>query len=197
MKTVGWYIKGDFLSQLSKKETIIFFQVLRITNSLEFWARMHLMIKGEQNKVFEERNQMELCFAMISFYKESTKEFDRNLAEGLLNMNLSKTLSLKISEYKAWLENWKQDEYLQVVHRIRNKLRFHLESSIYDKYIKEGNKSKDLMIGISIGEQFKDFLYKEPYSFEFQYIAESVPATVRKDKINWIQKKRQKKPVNL
>lgn len=189
MKTIGLYIKGDFLSRMSKKDTIILFQIMRIMNSLEFWMRLHLVIPKEQNKVFEERNRMELYFAMISFYKESTKEFGRNLAKGLLNMNLSKSLSLKVSEYNAWLENWKQDEYLQVVHRIRNYLRFHMKSSIYDKYIKDGNKSEDLLVGVAIGEQYKDFLFTEPYSFEFSYIAEIVPDSVGEDKINWIQKR--------
>jgi len=189
MKTTGLYIKGDFLSRLSKRETIIFFQVLRITNSLEFWLRMHLVIKEEKNRVFEERNRMELYFAMISFYKESTKEFGRNLVKGLLNMNLSESLNLEISQYKAWLDNWEQDEYLQVVHRIRNELRFHLGSSIYEKYIKEGNKSEDLLIGIATGEQYKDFLYTEPYTFELSHIAENVPDSIEEDKINWIQKK--------
>ncbi|MFC1677635.1 hypothetical protein ACFL3G_11320 [Planctomycetota bacterium] len=142
--------------------------------------------------MFEERNQMELYFAMISFYKESTKEFGRNLVKGLLKMNLSKPLSMKVSKYNAWLENWKQDEYLQVVHRIRNDLRFHVGSSIYDKYIKEGNESEDLLVGVAIGEQYKDFLYTEPYTFEFEHIFEIVPASAGsagEDKMNWIQKR--------
>jgi hypothetical protein len=125
---------------------------------------------------------------MIGSYKESTKEFSNNLANGLLNMNLSETVKQKISQYKAWLENWKQDEYLQVVDRIRNDLRFHVKSSIYDKYIKDGDKSEDLLIGVAIGEQYKDFIYTEPYTFEFLHIAEIVPDNAG-DKINWIQKK--------
>ena len=192
MKTTGLYIKGDFLSQMSKKDTIILFQIMRILNSLEFWMRLHLVIPKEQNKVFEERNRMELYFAMISFYKESTKEFGRNLAEGLLNMNLSKSLSLKVSEYNAWLKNWKQDEYLQVVHRIRNDLRFHVGSSIYDKYIKDGNRSEDLLVGVVDGERYMDFIFTEPYTFEFAHISEIVPDSAGKDKIdkiNWIQER--------
>lgn len=189
METIGLYIKGDFLSRMPKKETIILFQILRITNTLEFWIRLHLIIKEEQNKVFEFRNKIELYFTMISFYKESTKEFCNNLSDDLLKMNLSKGLTLKISEYKAWLINWKQDEYLQVVDRIRNDLRFHVKSSIYDKYIKDGDKSEDLLIGISVGKQYKDFLYTEPYTFEFSHIAEIVPVSSGEDKIGWIQKK--------
>jgi len=189
METTGLYIKGDFLSRMSKKETVIFFQILRITNSLEFWSRLHLVIKEEQNKVFEERNRMELYFTISSIYKELTKEFCNNLADDILNMNLSKDLSLKVSEYKAWLLNWKQDEYLQVVDRIRNDLRFHMKSSIYDKYIKDGDKSEDLLVGIAIGEQYKDFLYIEPYTFEISHIAEIVPASAGEDKIGWIKKR--------
>ena len=60
-KAIGLYIKGDLLSSMSKKETIIFFQILRIINSLEFWMRLHLRIKKEQNPVFGLRNRIELC----------------------------------------------------------------------------------------------------------------------------------------
>ena len=128
MKATGLYIKGDLLSRMSKKETILLFQIFRIINSLEFWLRLHRVIKKEQNEVFEERNRIELYFAMISIYKESTKEFCNNLADDLLNMSISEAVSQKVLEYKAWLENWKQDEYLKVVDRIRNCLRFHLDS---------------------------------------------------------------------
>ena len=177
---------------MSKEETIIFFQILRITNSLEFWTRLFLVMPKEQNKIFEERNQMELYFAIISFYKETTKEFSRNLVKGLLKMNLSEPLSLKITEYNTWLKNWKQDEYLQVVNRIRNDLRFHVGSSIYEKYIKEGNESEDLLVDVVIGEQHKDFLYTEPYTFEFEHIFEIVPVSAGstgEDKMDWIQKR--------
>ena len=186
MKTTGLYIKGDLLSRMSKKETIIFFQILRIINSLEFWMRLHLIIEKEQNPVFEHRNRIELYFAMISSYKESTKEFCNHLADGLLNMNLSEAVRQKVSEYKEWLENWKQDEYLQVVDRIRNCLRFHMESCIYDKYIKDGNQSEDLLVGIAVGERVMDFLFTEPYTSELSYIAEIVPDNVGGDKIDWV-----------
>ena len=188
-KAIGLYIKGDLLSRMSKKETIILFQVLRIINSLEFWMRLHFVIKEEQNNVFEERNRIELYLAMISIYKESTKEFCNNLADGLLNMNLSEAVSRKVSEYKAWLDNWKQDEYLQVVDRIRNCLRFHMKSCIYDKYIKDGNQSEDLLVGIAVGERVMDFLFTEPYTSELSYIAEIVPDSVGKDKIDWIHQR--------
>lgn len=188
MKPTGLYIKGDFLSRMSKKETIILFQIFRIINSLEIWIRFHHVIKKEKNEVFELRNRIELYFALISSYKESTKEFCNNLADGLLNMNLSEDVSRKVSEYKVWLEDWKKDEYLQVVDRIRNCLRFHMKSCIYDKYIKEGNKSGDILVGYAIGERYMDFLYTEPYTLELSYIAEIVPdsVSVGKDKIDWI-----------
>lgn len=188
-KVIGLYIKGDLLSSMSKKETIIFFQILRIINSLKFWLRLHHVIKKEQNKVFEERNRIELHFAMISTYKESIKEFCINLADGLLNMNLSEDVRRKVSEYKLWLENWKRDEYLQVVDRIRNCLRFHMKSCIYDKSIKEGNQSKDLLIGIAVGLRVMDRLFTEPYTSELSYIAEIVPDNVGEDKINWVIKR--------
>jgi hypothetical protein len=181
-KTTGLFIKKDFLSRMSKKETIIFFQILRIFNSLEFWMRLPLIIKKEQNKVFEERTRIELCFALISFYKESAKEFCINLADGLLNMKLSEAVRQKVSEYKAWLENWRQDEYLQVVDRVRNCLRFHMKSCIYDECINDGNQSKDLLVGIYDGK----LVFTEPYTSELSYIAEIVPNSVGKDKIDWI-----------
>ena len=187
-KAIGIYLKGESLSLMSKKETIILFQILRIINSLEFWIRLHLIIKKEQNPVFEQRNRIELYFAMISSYKESTKEFCNHLADGLLNMKLSEAVRQKVSEYKVWLDNWKQDEYLQVVDRIRNDLRFHMKSCIYDKYIKDGHQSKDILVGYAIGERIMDFLYTEPYTSELSHIAEIVP-DVAGDKINWIQKK--------
>jgi hypothetical protein len=185
-KVIGLYIKGDLLTRMSKKETIILFQILRIINSLEFWIRLHLVIKKEQNAVFECRNRIELYFAMISIYKESIKEFCNNLSDGLLNMNLSKDLSRKVSKYKVWLENWKQDEYLKVVDRIRNDLRFHIKSCIYDKCIKDGNQSKDVLVGIAVGERVMDFIFTEPYTPEFSYITEIVPDSVGGDKIDWI-----------
>ena len=188
-KAIGLYIKSDLLSRMSKRETIIFFQILRIINSLEFWMRLHLIIKKEQNDLFQFRNRIELYFAMISSYKESTKEFCNNLADGLLNMDLSEPVRQKISQYKAWLGKWKQDEYLQVVDRIRNCLRYHMDSCIYDKCIKDGIQSEDVLIGIAVGERVMDFVFTEPYTSEFSYIAEIVPENAGEDKISWIQKR--------
>lgn len=188
-KAIGLYIKSDLLSRMSKRETIIFFQILRIINSLEFWMRLHLIIKKEQNDLFQFRNRIELYFAMISSYKESTKEFCNNLADGLLNIDLSEPVRQKISQYKAWLGKWKQDEYLQVVDRIRNCLRYHMDSCIYDKCIKDGTQSEDVLIGIAVGERVMDFVFTEPYTSEFSYIAEIVPENAGEDKISWIQKR--------
>ena len=64
-----------------------------------------------------------------------------------------------------------------------------MKSCIYDKYIKDGNESKDLLVGVADGEQVMDFVFTEPYTFEFQYIAEIVPDSVGEDKINWIQER--------
>jgi hypothetical protein len=169
-KATGLYVKSDLFSRMSKQETIIFFQILRIINSLEFWMRLNLVIKKEQNPVFEHRNRIELDFAMISSY-------------------LSELVRQKISEYKVWLENWKQDEYLQVVDRIRNCLRFHMDSCIYDKCIKDGNQSEDVLIGVAVEEPVMDFIFTEPYTSEFSYIAEIVPDNIEEDKIDWIRKR--------
>ncbi|NIA07231.1 MAG: hypothetical protein GWP14_06285 [Actinobacteria bacterium] len=189
-QTVGLYIKADFFSRIPKEEIVIFFQILRIINSLEFWLRLHLVIEKEQNNLFEFRNRIELYFAMIGAYKESSKEFCNNLATGLLDMKLSEPVSQKITEYKAWLDNWKQDEYLQVVDRIRNCLRFHMDSRIYDKYITDGkNETKDRLIAVAFGDRAGDLLFTEPYTFEFSYIAEIVPVAADEDKIDWILKR--------
>jgi len=189
MKTTGVYIKGEFLSRMSKKETVVLFQILRISNSLEFWMRVLVLIPKEQNKLFEFRNRMELYFVLISIYKESIKEFSNHLAAGLLEMNLSEDLKRNISEYTEWLSSWKENEYLQIVDRIRNCLRFHMKPCIYEKYIKDGNKSKDLLVGVADGDRFMDFLFTEPYTVEFSYIAEIVPDIDGKDKIDWIQER--------
>jgi hypothetical protein len=185
---IGLYLKGDFLSKLPKKKMITLFQVLRIINSLEFWLRLLLRIKNEKSDVFNFRNRMEIYFAMICSYKESTKEFSKELAKDLLEMNLSEAVCREISEYSDWHNNnRKQDEYLLVVDRVRNYLRSHLKSCIYDNSIKEGNMCNDLMIGYAIGNRVMDFVFIEPYTFEFQYIAEIVPEGTGKDKLNWIQ----------
>jgi hypothetical protein len=125
---------------------------------------------------------------LISLYKEATKEFCQSLADELLSMNLSATLDQRISEYKAWLGSWRQDEYLQVVDRVRNCVRFHMRSSIYDRSVRDGDASDDLLIGYAVGERYIDFLYTEPYTHELSYIAETVPESVAagQDKILWI-----------
>ena len=124
---------------------------------------------------------------MISLYKESVKEFCHDLADGLLGMNLPAEIGQRISEYKAWLEDWKHDDYLLVVDRIRNCVRFHFRPSIYDKSVRDG-KSEDLLIGYAIGERYMDFLYTEPYTHELSYVAEIVPDGVAagQDKIMWV-----------
>ncbi len=186
-QTIGLYIKSDFFSRTPKKEIVAFFQILRIINSLEFWPRLGLAIEKDTNNLLQFRNTIELYFAMIAIYKESIKEFCNNLANGLLSMGLSEAVSQEISELKRWLDNWKQDEYLQVVDRIRNCLRFHLDPCIYDNYIKDGgDESKDLLVGVAVGERAEDFFFTEPYTFEFSYIAEIVPAASDEEKIDWI-----------
>ncbi len=187
MKTIGLYLKRDFLSQMSEDETVVLFQIFRITNALEYWLRLHLLIPKEKNNVFELRNRIELHFALISIYKESIKEFDNNLAKKLLDNNLPDDLKQHISDFTEWLSNWKSDDFLQVVDRIRNHLRYHLKSNIYKDYIKEGDASKDLLFGIADGSSYMDFLLTEPYSFEFSYVAEIVPDIPGKNKIDWIK----------
>jgi hypothetical protein len=186
-KPMGLYVKVEFLSQLSREELILLYQLFRIINSLEVWLRFHHIINKEDNAVFEFRNRIELHFILISLYKEAIKEFCHSLAGGLLSMNVSAAVSQRISEFKARLENWKQDEYLRVVDRIRNCLRFHLRSSIYDKSVRDGNASEDLLIGYAIGGRYTDFLYMEPYTHELSYIAETVPERIPtgQDRIQW------------
>ena len=188
MEPMGLYVKREFLSRLSKKELVLVLQLFRIINSLEVWLRFHYVAEDDPNDMFNFRNQIELHFVLISFYKESIKEFCNSLADGLLDMNLTVAMKQRISEYKVWLDNWKQDEYLQVVDRIRNHLRFHMRSSIYDKSIQEGTCSEDMLIGYAIGERYMDFLYTVPYTYELSYIAEAVPDSIDpgKDKILWI-----------
>jgi hypothetical protein len=188
MKPIGLYVKAEFLSRLSREELILLYQAFRIINSLEIWQRFHHVVSKEANGLFEFRNRIELHFMLISLYKEATKEFCNSLADGLLSMNLSVALGQRISEYKAWLDNWRQDAYLQVVDRIRNCVRFHMRSSIYDTSVTDGNASDDLLIGYAVGERYIDFLYTEPYTHELSYIAEIVPESIApgQDKILWI-----------
>jgi hypothetical protein len=138
--------------------------------------------------VFDFRNRMEIYFAMICSYKESTKEFSNDMAKDLLKMNLSAAVCREISEYSEWLtNNWRQDEFLKVVDRIRNCLRSHFKSCIYDNSIKEGNKSNDLMVGYAIGNRVMDFIFVEPYTYELKYVFEIVPDHVGNNKMKWIQ----------
>jgi hypothetical protein len=189
MKTIGLYLKKEFLSQMSKDEVTVLLQIFRITNALDFWLRLHLLIPEEKNKLFETRNRIELHFALISIYKESIKEFDNNLAKKLLDMSLTDDLKKHISEFTEWLSSWKSDDFLQVVDRIRNHLRYHLKSNIYKDCIKEGTASEDLLFGIADGNRYMDFLLIEPYSCEFSYVAEIVPDIPGENKIDWIKDK--------
>jgi hypothetical protein len=188
MEPMGLYAKREFLSRLSRKEYVLFLQMCRIINSLEVWLRLYHLAGEESNDVFAFRNRIELHFVLISLCKEATKEFCHGLADGLLSMGLSTMVTQRISEYKEWLNKWKGDEYLRVVDRVRNDLRFHMRSSIYDRSIRDGEASEDLLIGYAIGEHYMDFLYTEPYPHEFSHIAEIVPDSVAagKDKIAWI-----------
>jgi len=189
MEPMGLYVKSEFISRLSRERYILLLQVCRIINSLETWLRFHHVVAKESNEVFAFRNRIELHFVLISLYKEAVKEFCHGrLADGLLSMGLSATVTRRISEYKVWLDNWKQDEYLRVVDRVRNDLRFHMRSSIYDKSVRDGEASEDLLIGYAIGERYMDFLYMEPYPHEFSHVAEIVPDSVAvgRDKIAWI-----------
>ena len=133
----------------------------------------------------------ELLFTLISIYKEATKAFSNQLLAGLLSMKLSEDTKGHISEYNNWLLTWKEDDYLQVVHNVRNSLCFHFDPKIYDKYIKEGEASKDLLFGIADGERWMDILYTEPSSVELNFIADIVPDGVAEgqDKIDWIWNK--------
>lgn len=188
MEPMGLYVKSEFISRLSREEYILLLQLCRIINSLETWLRFHHVVGKESNELFAFRNRIELHFMSISLYKEAVKEFCHGLADGLLTMGLSPTVTQEISEYKAWLDKWKDDDYLRVVDRVRNDLRFHMRSSIYDRSVRDGEVSEDLLIGYAIGERYMDFLYMEPYPHEFSHVAEIVPDSVAigQDKIAWV-----------
>ena len=189
MKPVKLYIKADYFSKLPKKHVVTLYQVFRIINNLEFQIRSYLAMSKEQDQMFQLRNQLEYFFGIMSSYKEATKEFGNNLANDMLEMDLSESLRGDISEYNSWLDTWETDPYLQVVDRVRNCLRFHFKTSIYDNSIKDGNQSEDLMIGYAIGDTYMDFMYTEPYSMELQYICESVPSEIGRgqESIDWIK----------
>ncbi len=188
MEPMGLYVKSEFISRLSREEYILLLQLCRIINSLETWLRFHHVVGKESNELFAFRNRIELHFVSISLYKEAVKKFCHGLADGLLTMGLSPTVTQEISEYKAWLDKWKDDDYLRVVDRVRNDLRFHMRSSIYDRSVRDGEVSEDLLIGYAIGERYMDLLYMEPYPHEFSHVAEIVPDSVAigQDKIAWV-----------
>jgi len=186
MKTTGLYLNSEFLSQQSKKETILFLQMLRIARSLRFWIRLQTTLPKEENSVFHIHKRLELLFVLISIYKESIKEFSNYLVSNLLAMDLSKDLKCRISDYNRWLSTWVEDKFLVVVDKIRNCLCFHLDRKIYEKYINEGITSNDLLIGIADRDPYTEFLFIEPSTIELNFIADIVPDTVNQDKIDWI-----------
>lgn len=165
--------------------------MLRIVRALRFWMCMHVKLPEEENSVFQTNNRLELLFTLISIYKEATKSFSNQLLAGLLSMSLSEDMKGCISEYNSWLLTWKEDDYLVVVHNVRNCLCFHFDPKIYNKYIHEGETSEDLLFGIADGERWMDVLYIEPSSIELNFIADAVPDSVAEgqDKIDWIWNK--------
>lgn len=184
----GLYIKSELLSRLSKKETIVLFQMLRIVRSLHFWMRLHAVIPEEENPVFRENNCLELLFTLIGIYKESARVFDRHVNE-LLSMELSDEMKVRLSEYSKWLSTYNEDEYLKVVTKVRNSVSFHFDEKIYKEYVNEGITTQDLLFGIARSERWMDVLYTEPSSVVLDFIADVIPDVEGQDKIGWLRNK--------
>jgi len=183
------YLKKEFISQATKEQYITLVQLMRMSNQLEFWMGLYKAAPKEKGPVFEHKHEIEIDFMIICCYKEATKVFCKEMCGALLQMNLSDQLKHELSEYKTWLDNYKNDRFLKVVEKIRNDLRFHLKKDIYKGYVKDGEHHADSHIGYTIGDTYEDSFYVEPYKIELEYLVDSVPneaCSDRDKRFTWI-----------
>ncbi len=187
MKNFGLYLKKEYLTSLSKKQLKLLMQEIRILNSLEFWLRLRIMLKDEKSNIFSTRNTIELVFTTISVFNEAIKEYTNKMVPDLLKENLSQELKEKIVETKNRFDNYKNDDFLKVVHMIRNSIVFHMSSSVYDEFIGEGVAKEDMLLGIGLSEKIIDFCYVEQYTFIFNKIVKEIPKNIDPiDFLDWI-----------
>jgi hypothetical protein len=191
MKHIGLFLRKERIDQLSKRELINYFQMLRIINSLQYWLRIQVKINKDYDKLFDLRNSIELCFIRIGMFKESLKIFFRDIEPTIDEKYIHKEIKNKLDILKKRVENRKTDDFLRVVDYMRNDISFHFKDSIYSDSITEGGNTKeDLLFGYAVGETYDEFIFLEPYSIVLKYIADHLPENVdKKDVFNWIDKK--------
>ena len=187
MENFGLYLNKEYLTSLSKKQLKLLMQEIRILNSLEFWLRLRINLKDEKNKIFSIRNTIELVFTTVSIFNEAIKEYSNNMAPDLLKENLSKELKDKIIETKKRFDNYKNDDFLKVVHTIRNSITFHMKSSVYNDTLQEGKAKEDMLLGIGLSNKIIDFCYVEQYTFIFNTIIKDLPKNIASEEfLDWI-----------
>jgi hypothetical protein len=189
MKYIKVFLKKEELKGLSKEELTQFLQMLRIINSLRLWTRLQLQLREDEEKMFTVASRIELYFVSIAKYEEAVKVFLRSIEPKLNRRYLSADINTGIERLKNRVGNRKNDDFFKLVEILRDKIAFHFDEDIIKERITDGEPQEDLLVAVATGDQIKDCLYVEPYTFLFAHLTDNAPDHVpRKDVLDWLQR---------
>ena len=178
MKYIKVFLKKEGLKILSREELTQFLQMFRIVNSLRLWTRLQLQLREDEEKIFTVASRIELYFVSIAKYEEALKVFLRNIEPRLDRKYLSADITADIETLKNRVGNRKSDAFFKLVEILRDKIAFHFDEDIIKERITDGEPQQDLLVAVATGEQIKDCVYVEPYTFLFAHLTDNAPPSV-------------------
>jgi hypothetical protein len=189
MKYTKVFLKKEGLKSFSKEELTQFLQMLRIVNSLRIWTRLQLQLKEEEEKIFTIAIRIELYFVTIAKYREAVKVFLTNIEPKLNRKYLPGDITAGIEKLRSRAANREGDAFFNLVEILRHKIAFHFDQDIIEERITDGEPQQDLLVAIATGDQVRDCVYVEPYTFLFAHLADNAPDHIpKKDVLDWLQR---------
>jgi hypothetical protein len=180
-------LKRDRMRDVSAEELRVFYSLLRLINSLRSIHKVIAKIGTGRDRLELFKDLVDLNFYAIALYYEGLRTFVLKLLPRVKTEDILEKDREWIEKAKGRLENRKSDTFLQSAAIIRDKITFHFDSDVVDKYITEGEPLKDILIGYAYSPQIVDCVYLEPYSSIFQFLVDSTPGSIKKEDLPaWI-----------
>lgn len=172
---------------MKAEELQLFFHMLRMNNSLRSMHKLHMKIGKGPDRLENIKDQIDLHFTAIALYHGAIRTFLGSIYPRIKRYYVSAEDKAKIAKLKDRLNHSEQDAFLHVADIIRDKIAFHFDCDIINKYITDDEPATDLLIGYGRSRLIYDCVFLEPYSSIFAYLAENIPPDVdKRDVANWI-----------
>jgi len=149
---------------------------------------MQLKLSGNDDKLEEFKDRIDLIFLNIGLFYEGVKKFFSSIYPRIPRSYISEENLKAIESLKKRFHNRKNDDFLRVAEIIRDKVAFHFDLDVVAHNISDGEPKQDILIGYVKSKAIYDCVFIEPYTAIFMYLANDCPKNLNDENpIDWIR----------